>query len=67
MRSRILLVLISSKALNFLVALSAGESLSLEIIPNIQKHLLTSKADVLSANAIEQCIVRPVSRKVDQR
>ncbi|CAF9903873.1 MAG: hypothetical protein ALECFALPRED_003021 [Alectoria fallacina] len=48
---------VQCEALNFLVALSAGDLLLPEVIPSLKSYLLTSKADVLSTNAIEQCIV----------
>ena len=32
-----------------------------EIIQNLEEYLLASNADVLSADAIEQCIVRPAT------
>lgn len=42
-----------------MVALSAGKFIPPEATPDFRKYLLTSKTDVLSADAIGQCIVRP--------
>ena len=48
------------------MALSAGENLPPEVSLTFNKYLLTSNADVLSANAIERCIVRPLMVQEEQ-